>query len=252
MEAEDILIKSSNCESRLSPREMHKASPDDPKHPGWPAGAAGGIGGEFRPKDGSEATLTQQIKDRIKREKLRINLVAALHIGVEALANLIPGVDVAADVALVAEIARTFSEYGKLAIDAAAAFDFVKKGPHSLEDLQVSSSDYEEFSNYGQFVKGELSLDQMAKRFGRAGDGYQYHHIVTQGAANADNLSPQQLQNTDNIIRLPRLLHEAVNDEYLGPSPDPDMNMYQWLQTQPYDVQREIGLTILRNLHILK
>jgi hypothetical protein len=26
--------------------------------------------------------------------------------------------------------------------------------------------------------------------------------------------------------------------------------MYQWLQTQPYDVQREQGLKILRNLHI--
>jgi hypothetical protein len=231
MEAEDILIKSLNWKSALFSGEIQKASPDDPKHPGWPAGTAGGIGGEFRPKDGSEAALTQQIKDRIKREKLRINLVAALHIGVEALANLIPGVDVAADVALVAEIARTSSEYRKLAIDAAAAFDFAKKGPQSLEDLQVSSNDYEEFSNYGQFLKGELSLDQMAKRFGGAGDGYQYHHIVTQGAANADNLSPQQLQNTDNVIRLPTLLHEAVNDEYLKPSPDPNMILYQWLQT---------------------
>ena len=251
MEAEDILIRSSNREDAL-PREIHKASPDDPKHPGWPAGTAGGIGGEFRPKDGSEAALTQQIKDRIKREKLRINLVAALHIGVEALANLVPGVDVAADVALVAEIARIASEYSKLAIYAAAAFDFVKKGPHSLDDLQVSSSDYEEFSNYGQFVKGQLSLDQIAKRFGGAGDGYQYHHIVTQGAANADNLSPQRLQNTDNIIRLPTLLHEAVNDEYLGPSPDRNMNLNQWLQTQPYEIQREVGLKILRDLHILK
>jgi hypothetical protein len=252
MEAEDILIRLSNWNSALSPHEIHKASPDDPKHPGWPARTAGGLGGEFRPKDGAGVALTQQIKDRIKREKLRINLVAALHIGVEALANLIPGVDVAADVVLVAEIARTFSEYGKLAIDAAAAFDFVKNGPHSLEDLRVSSSDYEEFSNYGQFVKGQLSLDQMAKRFGGAGDGYQYHHIVTQGGANADNLSPQQLQNTDNIIRLPTLLHETVNDEYLKRSPDRNMNLYQWLQTQPYEVQREVGLKILRDLPILK
>jgi hypothetical protein len=30
------------------------------------------------------------------------------------------------------------------------------------------------------------------------------------------------------------------------------MNLYQWLQTQPYDVQREMGLRILRNLHIVK
>jgi hypothetical protein len=30
------------------------------------------------------------------------------------------------------------------------------------------------------------------------------------------------------------------------------MNMYQWLQTQPYEVQREEGLIILRRLQILK
>ncbi len=30
------------------------------------------------------------------------------------------------------------------------------------------------------------------------------------------------------------------------------MNMYQWLQTQPYDVHREEGVKILRELHILK
>lgn len=252
MEAEDILIKSSNSKPALPACEIHKASPDDPKHPGWPARTPGGLGGEFRPKDGAEAALTQQIKDRIKREKFRINMVATLHIGVEALANLIPGVDVAADVALVTEIARTFSEYRKLAIDAAAAFDFVKKGPHSLEDLQVSSSDYEEFSSSDQFVKGELSPDQMAKRFGGAGDGNQYHHVVTQGGANGKNLSPQQLHNTDNILILPTLLHEVVSDEYYQRSEVPKKNMYQWLQTQPYEVQREEGLKILRDLHILK
>jgi hypothetical protein len=248
MEVEDILIKCAGTD--LS--EIRKASPDDPKHPGWPAGTPGGIGGEFRPKDGSEAAITQEIKDRISRQKLRLNLVAALHIGLEALANLIPGVDVAADVTMVADLARTLTEYGKLAIDATAAFNFIKAGPHSIEDLQVSSSDYEEFSNYDQFLKVGASPDQMAKRFGGAGPGNQYHHIVTQGGANADIIPPEQLQNTENIIILPTLLHEAVNDEYLGPSPDPNMNLYQWLQTQPYDVQREFGLQILRDLHILK
>jgi hypothetical protein len=247
LEAEDSLIKCANAH----PRKIHKASPDDPKHPGWPAGTEDGLGGKFRPKDGSRASIMQEIKDRITRQKLRLNLVAALHIGVEAIANLIPGTDVAADVAMVADIARTASEYRKLAIDAAAALDFAKEGPHSIEDLQVSSGGYEEFAAYDQFVKGQLSLDQMAKRFGGAGDGNQYHHIVTQGGANADNLSPRQLQNTDNIIRLPTLLHEAVNDEYLRPSRVPNMNMYQWLQTQPYGVQRDEGLKILRELHIL-
>jgi len=117
---------------------------------------------------------------------------------------------------------------------------------------RAQSSDYEEFSSYDEFYKVKLSLELLAKRFGPAGDGQQYHHIVTQGGANEDNIPPEQLQNTDNIIRLPTILHEAVNAAYLDSSPDPTLNMYQWLQTQPYDVQREEGLKILRNLHILK
>jgi hypothetical protein len=272
MEAEDILIKSidrnsvaqaldvvplnpgtaadSNESFPLDPADrVYKASPDDPKHPGWPAGTEGGRGGQFRPKDASE--LTQKVKSLIARRALRTGLLAALRIGIEALGNLIPGVDVAADVMMVADIARTVVEFRKLAIDAAAALDFVNDGPRDLEDLQVSSS-YEEFSSYDQFYKGELGPELLAKRFGPAGDGEQYHHIVTQGGANADNISPEQLQNTDNIIRLPTILHEAVNAEYLKSSPDPNMNMYQWLQTKPYDVQREEGLKILRNLHLIK
>ena len=35
--------------------EVLKASPDDPKHPGWPPGTPDGKGGKFRPKDGDES-----------------------------------------------------------------------------------------------------------------------------------------------------------------------------------------------------
>lgn len=42
-----------------TPRTMAilKASQDDPKHPGWPAGTPDGRGGKFRPKDG-DASVT--------------------------------------------------------------------------------------------------------------------------------------------------------------------------------------------------
>ncbi len=118
--------------------------------------------------------------------------------------------------------------------------------------FRMLSNGHEEFASYGDFIKGESTLDVISKMFGRADDGYQYHHIVTQGGANEDNISPEQLQNTDNIIRLPTLLHEAVNAEYLKPAPsDPNVTFYDWLQQQPYEVQYEEGLKILRTLHIL-
>jgi hypothetical protein len=47
-------------EQRTTQRKsaVEKASPDDPKHPGWPAGTSDGRGGKFRPKDGAAAAAT--------------------------------------------------------------------------------------------------------------------------------------------------------------------------------------------------
>jgi hypothetical protein len=271
MEALDALIK--------YPRdEGDGASWDAAKHPrvgtppnsGWFAATGSSRDGSSPtrtaanddPRQRSDATpsaesnpntaLIGELKNRITRHRLRISLVAALEIGVEGLGNLIPGVDVAADVALVAAVARTASEYRQLAVDAAVALDFVKRGPHSLEDLTVSSN-YQEFSNYGAFVKGESSPNVIVKMFGLAGSGKQYHHIVTQGALNGKTFPAELLQNTGNIVPLPALLHEVVTDEYRRPAPDNSgRTLYRWLQTQPYEVQREMGLKILRELRILK
>ncbi len=150
----------------------------------------------------------------------RAGLRAILRLGAEAAANLIPILDAAADAAMALDIVHVVSEYWKLATNTAAALDFVQKGPQNLEDLQASD-EYEEFADYNAFVKAEFVTAIMEKRFGGAGAGFQYHHIVTQGGANTTKIPPEQLQNTDNIIRLPTLLHEAVNAAYLDDSPDP-------------------------------
>jgi hypothetical protein len=149
-------------------------------------------------------------------------------------------------------VVGTIDDIRKLADEINVALDFLKKGPHTLQELQVPSHDYQQFSSYDQFIKVQFPLDAMSKRFGGAGDGYQYHHIVTQGGANDKNIPAEQLQNTENIIRIPTLLHEAVNDAYSQPKEGTNMTVYEWLQTQPYDVQREEGLKILRKLRIIE
>lgn len=154
---------------------------------------------------------------------------------------------------MLVDLANTIAEFRKLKIAADAAIAFVQHGPYSLEELQVVADDnYEEFSSYGEFYKDLTFAERLEKRFGRAGDGQQYHHIVTQGGVNEDKIPPELLQNTDNVIPLPTLLHEAVNAEYSQLMAGTKMTKYQWLQTQPYDVQREEGLKILRELNILK
>ena len=261
IESADALIKyagnqggGSVWNSALHPRDIFKASPDDPKHPGWPAGTEGGRGGQFRPKDGSDVVIAQDIKERIRRiearQALRTEALAVLRLAAELAVDAVPGIGLAADAATLIDMANTIAELKKLKIDADAAIEFVRYGPYSLEELQVSSN-YEEFSSYGDFIKDAAHIALIVKRFGRAGSGNQYHHIVTQGGANT-KIPPEQLQNTDNVIPLPTLLHEAVNGEYSRHRQGTNMTEYQWLQTQPYDVQREEGLEISAEIAYLE
>jgi hypothetical protein len=244
----DVLIK-------YARDEVHKASPDDPKHPGWPAGTPGGRGGKFRPKNDSQALITRDVEGRVirlaVRRMIRTGALAALRIAGELATNIIPVLDVIGDAAAFADAAHTIAEYVELEAEVNAAIDFIERGPYSLSDLQVSS-DARAFSSYNAFVKQVLEIETLAKWFGAAGKGNEYHHIVTQGGANAVNIPAEQLQSTENIIRLPRLLHEAVSAEYLEFDEEKNMVRYEWLQTQPYDVQRAEGLKILRKLGILK
>src|ERR1700682_1616411 len=183
------------------------------EHPGWPAGTEGGRGGRFRPKDGAEAVIAQDVIERIQRIKarraLRTEALAVLRLAAELLVDAVPGIGLAADAATLIDMANTIAELKKLKVDADAAIEFVKHGPYSLDELQVSSN-YEEFSSYGDFIKDAAYLALLVKRFGRAGSGNQYHHIVTQGGANGTKIPPGLLQNTDNVIPLPTLVHEAL------------------------------------------
>jgi hypothetical protein len=184
---------------------------------------------------------------------LRTGALAVLRLMGESAASFVPFIGFALDVAMVADIARTIVEFRQLKIAADAAIEFVKKGPYSFEELQVApNGEYEQFSSYDEFYKDTSFAELLEKRFGPAGPGKQYHHIVTQGGANAANIPAEELQNTDNIVELPTLLHEAVSGEYSKNKPGTNMTVYQWLQTQPHDVQRDKGLEILRNLRILK
>lgn len=165
---------------------------------------------------------------------------------------MVPVVGEMADVVLIADLVRTAAEFRELQIDAHAATGFVKAGPHTLDGLRVSAED-ESFSSYRAFVKGGSIEEFLTKRFGPAGSGYEYHHIVEQGGANGINIAPEKLHSTQNIVRIPRLVHEAINAEYAMPSTEmPSLTVRQYLQTQPYEAQYAEGIRIMRKLGVIK
>jgi len=238
-------------------------------HPRAPEGTP--EGGEFIPKDqAAESTATEassdaqqlrlQIPDglgrkiavRILRRQIRTICITVLRVMAGVAADAIPFVGEAFDAV---QIAAAVSDFDELAGVTSAATKFVKEGPRTLNALRVSAQD-EGYATSDAFIK--LLLD---KRWGPAGPGSDYHHIVEQGGANAMNIPAEELHSTKNMIRIPRLVHEAISAEYgqaatkyVDPAlvRQPGMSLRAWLRTQPYDVQYATGIKVMKNLGILK
>lgn len=228
---------------------------DESNHPRWPRNDPDGRGGQFRSNDDPggadgdderKARLKEQLARRAARREIRIKIMAGLRVAALAVTNVIPGVGEADDVLIAADLMLTAAELHQLRVETAAALAFASHAPYTLDELRVTS-EYESFSSHDAFTK-----DLQGKRFGRAGDGYQYHHIVEQGGENEANIPPDRLHNTENVVRIPTLVHEAINAKMYDTAPGTDMTYREWLPLQPYEIQRATGIKIMRELGILR
>jgi hypothetical protein len=195
----------------------------------------------------TEGDLSGQLSALTGRRRIRALLATALRAGRDSLAALVPGIGEIMGVLTVGDLVAGAAEVIQLGKDADIAAAFAKEAPFALDDLRVSTDD-ESFSSFASFRK----MDEVTeKRFGSAGSGYQYHHIVEQGGANADNIPADLLNSTENIIRLPTLVHELINTMYSREATqEPGSTLRQWVQKKPYDEQLAFGVQILRDLGI--
>jgi hypothetical protein len=220
------------------------------KHPRNPRGQPGP--GRFRNKTPEEIAqgktrLAADLRRVQARQEIRIVVMHGLAAAVEAATTPIPVLGQIDDALAVANIAAAIKEFHKLAIDVAAAVDFVRKAPYTLDQLRVSPESMS-FPSYDAFYKADLE-----KYFDPAGAGYQYHHIVEQGVPGNKDMPASLLQSTDNIIKLPAMVHEAITAEYTTPRDDlGGMTLREYLRGKPYEVQYEEGIKVLRNLSIIK
>ncbi len=132
------------------------------------------------------------------------------------------------------------------------ARDYAKAGAQEVDALRVSQID-EGFSSSGAFAKDADANDWMEKRFGAAGDGYQYHHIVEQGGANETAFTAEQLHSTENMIRVPTILHEEISAAYSAKSEtDTTKTVRETLRGKSFEEQRAEGIKIMQKLGIIK
>jgi hypothetical protein len=240
-------------------RLLWKGEFDETKHPRMPGGCP--EGGEFCTVDETSESndndvvdnsinqnqiLKDLIKNLSKREAkhlLKNRLIAALRVVAGIVADLVPGAGEAFDVY---ELGQTVADVKNLREEVAAAEAYVRGGPKTLEELRASLED-RSFSTGDAFKK--VSLE---KYYGSAGPGQDWHHIVWQGGVNGDNIPAGLLHSTENMVRIPRLLHEEITDAYRDTYDDSGKTLRQWLDTQPYEVQRAEGIRVMRGLGIIK
>jgi len=230
---------------------LAKASPDDPLHPGYPAGAPDGRGGQYMPKDKSADTVQELRRLKALRE-FRAAAQAAMVVLVAAPLEVIPGVDVAVDVETALRLGRIAIELGNDEKEISEAMDFVKNGPYSLDELRVSQ-DNVSFPSFDDFKKiSDDDGDAIVRRYPITGSGNDYHHIVEQGGDNSNNFTPEQLQSTKNIIPLPGPIHDLVSAHYSSEYDASGKTVRDWLSGQSFDQQYQYGMETLHKLGIVK
>src|SRR5262249_29656992 len=157
-------------------------------HPGYPAAAPDGRGGQYMPKDKSADALQE-----LKRLKALREFRAAAQTALVVLTTLplegIPGVDVVVSVRAALELGRIAIELGNDEKEIGEAMDFVKNGPYSLDELRVNQDEVS-FSSFDAFKKisdDDDADDVIVRRYPITGSGNEYHHIVEQGGDNSNN-----------------------------------------------------------------
>jgi hypothetical protein len=94
--------------------------------------------------------------------------------------------------------------------------------------------------------RGFSSFPSLKQALGPAGEGKQWHHIVEQ--SQVGKFGPQAIHNTDNVVAIPRDIHEKISAYYSSKQDFAGGQIVrQWLGTQSFEQQRSFGQQILRN-----
>lgn len=93
------------------------------------------------------------------------------------------------------------------------------------------------------------SQGQFRGKYGSAGKGMNWHHIVEQWQAKFGRFANELIYNTYNTIRLPTDVHQEISRYYSSKhSFTGDLTFRQWVAQFPYDVQFSHGVSVMNQV----
>lgn len=137
----------------------------------------------------------------------------------------------------------------KSGIDAAKVFG--KKLIKLLESLKSigrggARNALSKFLNGGE---GFSTMGAFKKKFGAAGNGMAWHHIVEQHPGNVARFGAENIHHTKNLIKVPHgkgLLHMKISGHYSSHMPGTKIRVRDYVKTLSYDEQYEYGIKIMK------
>lgn len=239
-----------------------KAFWDPQLHPRWPAHAAEGRGGEFSAAGDDDDLLVPigAMDDRYMRDRLGRSIIVQIDPFLKpgqppAVMGAFPpsiSAGVAAQVAAAMEsqgiraAARLLVEQVPHLLDELPTlWPYLRvyiKGPYSISELRASP-DFASFS----------SADSFKDKFGSAGEGWEWEHLVGQTDDNINRFGEEQIHNTDNVIRLPKLWHEKISNYYSSkPKEYGGLTVREVVGKLSYDEQRAFKLDLLKKWGVIQ
>jgi len=214
------------CAAALARTGLLKASPDDPKHPGWPAGTPGGKGGQFRPKEESESESGGQLGRRVLG-RFGARIVKSM---IEHAMTGVAGSTLGPEVP-VAEIAAAIVDLGLAAHDAAVeAAPYVKA-----------------------YFNEPRTLDELRGAARKRETGYDIHHIVERATAASDDSEDAFIDGPENLVSIPTVRHWLLNRWYESPNKKYDgLTPRQYLKGKGLEERFHVGLDGLQEIGVLK
>ena len=211
-------------------------------HPRWPEHSAEGHGGQFRPKDGDDGSLLVPVSDSGKEpnsgakatRKLEVQRDRWIFRTLRALRRTLGRIEFAKKIIdAIGDLDDIISTLDRISPELKRSLD----PPKDLDELRADK----EFRSFPSF-------QEFKDYYGSAGEGSEWHHIVEQSA----DFPPEKVNTTENIIRVPKFIHEEVNGILSTKVDNQDFTFRDLTHQKSFADQREYGLALLKDFGVIK
>jgi len=118
---------------------------------------------------------------------------------------------------------------------------------------EIASWHYDKYPHIKAYLDRPKSLEELQRDVGKPEKGYEVHHIVEKSAAASDGHSREDIDEPENLVRIPTLKHWEIKGWYMTPN---ELYNYhsprEYLKGKSWEERRRVGLEALIEAGVLK